>query len=42
MITERALVCLDVPGVEMLIEYHRIPYVRAELAFTPVTAAFGH
>ena len=42
MITERALVCPDVPGVEMLLQYHRIPYVRAEFAFTPVTAAFGH
>ena len=42
MITGRALVCPDVPGVEMLLQYHCIPYVRAELAFTPVTAAFGH
>jgi len=41
MITERALVCPDVPGVEMLLQYHRIPYTRAETAFTPTTA-FGH
>jgi len=30
-----------VPGVEMLLQYHGIPYVRAETAFTPTTAA-GH
>ena len=42
MITDAALICPDLPGVEMLLQYHRIPYVRAELAFTPVTAAFGH
>jgi len=41
MVTGRALVCPDVPGVEMLLQYHGIPYVRAETAFTPTTAA-GH
>ena len=41
MITDRTLVCPDVPGVEMLLQYHRIPYVRAEVAFTPATAS-GH
>ena len=41
MITERALVCPDVPGAELLLQYHRIPYTRAELGFTPTTA-FGH
>ena len=33
MITQRALACHEVPGVEMLLQYHRIPYVRAEVAF---------
>ncbi len=41
MITERALVCPDVPGVAMLLEYHKIPYVRADVAFTPA-AQSGH
>ena len=37
MVTDRALVCPDVPGVEALLQYHRIPYVRADVAFTPTT-----
>ncbi|MEP7306861.1 MAG: hypothetical protein ABJA98_15205 [Acidobacteriota bacterium] len=41
MVTDRALVCPEVTGVEMLLQYHGIPYVRAERAFTPTTAA-GH
>jgi len=41
MVTDRALVCPDVPGVEALLQYHRIPYVRADVAFTPTTAG-GH
>ena len=41
MVTDRALVCPDVPGAEALLQYHRIPYVRAEIAFTPTTA-YGH
>ena len=41
MVTDRALVCPEVPGVEMLLQYHGIPYVRAQTAFTPTTAA-GH
>jgi urease accessory protein len=41
MLTDSGLVCPDVPGVEMLLQYHRIPYVRAEIAFTPSTAC-GH
>jgi urease accessory protein len=41
MVSEAGLVCPDVPGIEALLQYHRIPYTRAELAFTPTTAA-GH
>src|SRR5438067_2836185 len=33
MITERALVCPDAPGVEPLLQQHRIPYARATLPF---------
>src|SRR6476661_6949024 len=42
MITERAIVCPDVAGVEQLLEQHRIPYTRAMLPFTPATAAVPH
>jgi len=41
MLTETQLVCPDVPGVEMLLQYHHIPYERADVAFTPSTAS-GH
>jgi urease accessory protein len=41
MVTDRGLVCPDLPGVEMLLKYHGIPYVRDAIAFTPTTAA-GH
>jgi urease accessory protein len=42
MITDRALVCPEVPGVEMLLQYHRIPFARAEVAFTPSAALVDH
>jgi urease accessory protein UreE len=42
MITERALVCPEVPGVEMLLQYHGIPFARAEVAFTPAAALSDH
>jgi urease accessory protein len=42
MITERAIVCPDVPGVEQLLEQQRIPYTRATLPFTPATAVAAH
>jgi urease accessory protein len=42
MITERTLVCPDLPGVEQLLEQQRIPYARASLAFTPATVVSGH
>jgi urease accessory protein len=42
MITERALVCPEVPGVEMLLQYHRIPFARAEVAFTPAATLPDH
>lgn len=42
MITATSLVCPERPGVEMLLQYHKIPFARAELAFTPATAAYGH
>jgi urease accessory protein UreE len=42
MITDRALVCPDLPGVEALLRQHRMPYVRATLPFTPAATAGGH
>jgi urease accessory protein UreE len=42
MVTAEALVCPDVPGVEMLLQYHQIPYRRAAVAFTPTTAVLDH
>jgi len=42
MVTECALVCPDVPGVEQVLQQHRMPYVRATMPFTPAVAAAGH
>jgi urease accessory protein len=42
MIANGSLVCPDVPGVEPLLQQHRIPYRRATHPFTPVTAIAGH
>jgi urease accessory protein len=42
MITERALVCPEVPGVEQLLQQHRMPYVRATRPFTPAATVAGH
>ena len=42
MITDRALVCPDVPGVEPLLQQHRMPYVRATQPFTPAATVAGH
>jgi urease accessory protein len=42
MITDRSLVCPDAPGVEQLLQQHRMPYVRATLPFTPAATVAGH
>jgi urease accessory protein UreE len=42
MITDRSLVCPEVPGVELLLQQHHMPYVRATMPFTPAAAAAGH
>jgi urease accessory protein UreE len=42
MLTEQALVCPDVPGVESLLQYHQIPYERGLRAFTPVASVSPH
>jgi urease accessory protein len=42
MITGLALVCPDVPGVEQVLQQHRMPYTRSTLPFTPAATAAGH
>jgi len=42
MITEHALVCPDVAGVEPLLQQHKMPYTRATLPFTPAATVAGH
>jgi len=42
MITNHALVCPDVPGVEQLLHQQHIPHGRQMLPFTPATATGGH
>ena len=42
MITAEGIVCPDAPGVELLLQQQRMPYVRALLPFTPATAVVGH
>ena len=42
MLTDRSIVCPDIPGVEQLLDQQHIPYTRATLPFTPATAVAGH
>ena len=36
MLTDGALLCPDVPGMEQVLTYHDIPFTRSERAFTPM------
>jgi len=42
MITDQALVCPDVPGVELLLQQHKMPYARATMPFTPAATVAAH
>lgn len=42
MITDREIVCPEVPGMEQVLGYHRIPYIRGMRAFTPLTQVPAH
>ena len=42
MITDRTLVCPNVPGVESLLKRYHIPFMRANVPFTPVSAVPAH
>ena len=42
MITDQGLVCPDVPGVELLLQQHKMPYARATMPFTPAATVAAH
>ena len=42
MLTDREIVCPEVPGMEQVLGYHRIPFTRATRPFTPVTQVPAH
>ena len=42
MFTADAIVCPDVPGMEQVLTYHGIPYVRGARPFTPSGATADH
>jgi urease accessory protein UreE len=42
MITDRAIVCPDVAGMERLLRQHDIRFVRALMPFTPATSVPDH
>src|SRR5438046_2610207 len=42
MITDRTIVCPDIPGVEQLLQLQQISYTKSTLPFTPATSVAGH
>jgi urease accessory protein len=42
MITDRAIVCADLLGMEQVLEYHGIPFRRETMPFTPVGSLVDH
>jgi urease accessory protein len=42
MVTDDAIVCADVLGMEQVLEQHAIPFVREMRAFTPVAGMADH
>jgi urease accessory protein len=42
MITDRAIVCPELPGMRQVLEYHAIPFTRAEMPFTPTGLGADH
>jgi urease accessory protein UreE len=42
MVAERTIVCPDVAGMAQVLEYHRIPFVRAQRPFTPLSHVPDH
>jgi urease accessory protein len=42
MVTDVAIVCADVPGMQEALEYHSIPFARCIQPFTPVVDIAAH
>ena len=42
MLTDEAIVCADLPGMEETLDYHRIPFTRRIQPFTPVADGVAH
>jgi urease accessory protein len=42
MLTEREMVCADLPGMDQVLEQHAIPFIRASRPFTPVGLLADH
>jgi urease accessory protein len=39
MLTETAIICPDVPGMEQVLTYHAVPFRRDTCAFTPIASS---
>jgi urease accessory protein len=42
MVTDAALVCPDLPGMEQVLQYHAIPFTRDVRVFTPASQGPAH
>ena len=42
MIAADAIVCVELPGMEQVLTYHGVPFVREQRVFTPASQAPGH
>ena len=42
MVSDDALVCADVPGMEQVLAHHAIPFTRERRTFTPESQGPGH
>jgi urease accessory protein UreE len=42
MLTEREIVCADLPGMDQVLEQHAIAFARTTRAFTPVGLLSDH
>jgi len=42
MVTDAALVCPDLPGMEQVLQYHAIPFIRDVRVFTPASQGPAH
>jgi urease accessory protein len=42
MLTDEAIVCADLPGMEEALDYHRIPFTRRMQPFTPIADGAAH